>query len=336
MCLDIIRGFSMALYRRDDSIITRGVIMRRLFSSTYLDSYLLEHHYVNYTSIILAKDADVLFEKHNDGINSDTKQNISFLIPGIISILTGIAIDRHFLKSVEAPIRTILPEFDLRRDHLHRVIKIKHLLSMSSGLLWSSSMHWLRPIYYDLLNLDNTSDVLSDILVADVPGMNFNYKEWDYILLAVILEKVLDVSLNDFCQEALFDPLGIQLSDKDFFLSSKTIIYDLYTKQHRFTCSVNDILKLSQMLLNKGFYEHKKILSIGYMREMFQPQKSCNEYGYLWSLYPYGNAIIGKCCQVLILNPELNISYLLLLQNTSKKMEYRGIYAKLLENILNQ
>ncbi len=308
--------------------------MEKKFPSSYLDSYLLECGYNGYSSIVFANGPDILYEKYIDGINSKTKQDISFLVPGILSLLTGIAIDRHYLKSVEVPIRTILPEFDLGRDHLHRVIKVKHLLSMSSGLLWSSSRHWLRPIYYDLLNLDNTSEVLSDILVSNVPGMQYSYKEWDYLLLAVILENVLNVSLNEFCQEALFRPLGIQLNEDNFNISSKTIIHNLYGNQHSFSCSVDDIHKLSQMLLNNGMYGDKKILSRGYIREMLQPQKTNENYGYLWSLYPFGYGIVGSCSQGLIINPEQNVIYILLLQDKYQNIEYRGIYAKLLENLL--
>ncbi len=308
--------------------------MNKKFPSSYLDNYLLEHHYTDYSSILFAKDNNIIFEKHKEGYTNDTKQDISFLVPGVISLLTGIAIDRHFLKSVEVPIYTILPEFDLDRDHLHRVIKIKHLLSMTSGLLWSSSMHWLRPIYYDLLNNDNTSDVLSDILVSNVPGLKYCYKEWDYILLAVILEKVLDDSLDDFCKEALFKPLGIQLTKDNFCISSKSIIYNLYRKEKNFTCSTNDINKLSQLIINNGIYENKKIISIGYMREMFEPQKANYNYGYLWTLYPFGNVINGSCCEGLIINPDLKIIYLLLLQEKHKKLEYQGIYAKLMEQLL--
>ena len=310
--------------------------MDKQFSSSYLDAYLVEHHYKDYSSIVFAKGPYILYEKYAESFNANTNQDTSFLIPGIISLLTGIAIDRHYLKSLEVPIRTILPEFDMGRDHLHRIIKIKHLLSMTSGLLWSSSKHWIRPIYYDLLYKENTSDVLSELLVSNVPGMQYCYKEWDYILLAVILEKVLKVSLDEFCCEVLFDPLDIYLSKDDFNLSSKSIIHNLYADQHNFSSSVNDIHKLSQMLLNNGVYKKKKILSLGYVRDMQQPQEANNSYGYMWTLFPFGYGIIGKCNQKLILNPKLNISYLLLLKDDHNNIEYRGIYAKLLENMFEQ
>lgn len=308
--------------------------MGEQLSNSYLDDYLSEHDYNDYSSIVFIRNSEIIYQKHKEGINLDTKQDISFLIPAIISLLTGIALDRHYLKSVEVPIRTILPEFDIGRDHLHRVIKIKHLLSMSSGLLWSSSMHWLRPIYYDLIHEENTSYVLSDILVADVPGMHYCYKEWDYILLSVTLEKVLDVSLDEFCKEALFKPLGIELSEQDFYLSSKSIITNMLQHQNNFTCSSKDVCKLSQMLLENGIYQNKKILSKGYMRDMLEPQKTNPDFGYLWTLYPFGYGIIGKCNQGLILNPGYKISYILLLQNKQEKVEYCGIFAKLMEHVL--
>lgn len=300
-------------------------------NSSRIDDYLISHGFSDYSSIIFSKDGNILYEKYHDNYHFKKNQDISFLISGIIGLLTGIAIDRHYIKSVEVPIYKVLPEFDLKKDHLHRVIKIKHLLSMTSGILWSSSNFWLKPIYYDLLYSGNPAEAISNILVAEVPGLHYCYKEWDFILLALILEKALDCSLQEFCQNALFKHLDINLSDSTFNLSSDAIIHNLFSTDHNLNCSPEDIHKIGKLLINNGFYNGKKIISAGFMREMQTPQKTNPNYGYMWSIYPFGYGIIGKCGQCFIVNPEKKLIYLLLSKDKTNRKEYNGIYAKLLE-----
>lgn len=300
-------------------------------NSSGIDDYLISHGFLDCSSIVFSKDGNILYEKYHKNFYFTKNQDISFLIPGIIGLLTGIAIDRHYLKSVEVPVRSVLPEFDLKKDHLHRVMKVKHLLSMNSGILWSSSNFWLSPIYYNLLNSGNPAAVLSNILVADVPGLHHYYKEWDFILLALMLESTLDCSLQEFCQEVLFRPLDIILSDSTFYLSSDSIIRNLLSSDRTLNCSPEDLHKLGILLINNGIYNGKKIISAGFMREMQAPQKTNPNYGYMWSIYPFGYGIIGKCGQCMIVNPEKKLIYILLSKDKRKRKEYRGIYAKLLE-----
>ncbi len=307
--------------------------MKEQVLSSTMNDYLVTHSYTDYSGILLSKKGKILYSHYHKDYSIDQVQDISFLVPGIISLLTGIALDRHYLKSVEVPIRTVLPEFDLRTDHLHRIIKIKHLLTMSSGILWSSSKLWLRPIYIDLLKLHNPALALSDILVADVPGMQYCYKEWDFILLATILEHILDCSLDEFCQEALFKPLNIEVLEEEFSISSESIIQNFFSTRQSINLSIADVHKIAEMLINKGKYHNKRIISAGYIREMLTPQKTNAEYGYMWSIYPYGYGIADKFGQSFIIIPDQEIFYILLTRHKYTRKDYSGVFTKLWESI---
>lgn len=309
--------------------------MEEIYLSSVMDDYLVTHGYTDYSGILLSKKGEILYSKYHIDYSVDQLQDISFLVPGIISLLTGIALDRHYIKSVEVPIRTILPEFDLGIDHLHRIIKIKHLLSMSSGILWSSSKLWLTRIYRDLLTLNNPAMALSDVLVANVPGMQYYYKEWDFILLATILEKVLHCSLDEFCQEALLKPLGINVSEEDFSISSESIIQNFFSTRQSINLSIADLHKIAEMLINKGKYQNKRIISAGYIREMLTPQKTNAEYGYMWSIYPYGYGINDRYGQSFTIVPDQEICYILLTRHKYTRKDYNGVFTKLREELLN-
>jgi CubicO group peptidase (beta-lactamase class C family) len=102
-----------------------------------------------------------------------------------------------------------LPEYTLQDDDpRRRIITIRHLLTMSSGISW----HQSPP--------DNTSDdmgsspdwvrfILQRPMAAD-PGKITNYSNGDSHLLSVVVQNAVGETALGFAQRNLFAPLGIQ------------------------------------------------------------------------------------------------------------------------------
>jgi hypothetical protein len=68
--------------------------------------------------------------------NAKTLHNIGSITKGVVALLIGIALDRGWLKDLDAPIFGFFPHYaDLRTAGKGR-ITIRHLLSMTSGLDW--------------------------------------------------------------------------------------------------------------------------------------------------------------------------------------------------------
>jgi CubicO group peptidase (beta-lactamase class C family) len=68
--------------------------------------------------------------------NANTLHNIQSITKSVVALLVGIAFDRGWLKDLDAPILSFLPEYaDLRTPEKDQ-IKLRHLLSMTSGLDW--------------------------------------------------------------------------------------------------------------------------------------------------------------------------------------------------------
>ena len=96
-------------------------------------------------------------------------------------------------------------------------ITIEHMLTMTSGLEWQE---WSAPYS----SMDNPSagiwfsdkDPITFILempLIDEPGTNFNYSSGNMIVLGELIRNATNMSINDFSQKYLFEPLAIDSSD---------------------------------------------------------------------------------------------------------------------------
>ncbi|HZR56149.1 MAG TPA: serine hydrolase domain-containing protein [Terriglobales bacterium] len=110
------------------------------------------------------------------------------------------------LLDLETPIAAIVPEFteigqakDSRRDN----VTIHMLLAHSSGL----------PAYEKLFLRTRTKEELFNAafavpLVAN-PGSKAEYSDIGFIVLGVVLERIADETISQFCQREIFGPLGM-------------------------------------------------------------------------------------------------------------------------------
>lgn len=125
----------------------------------------------------------------------------------IVSALTGIALDRGCLESLDQPILDLFPEQASRiRDPRKREITLRHLLQMRAGYGWEGSdpERWAGLVGRDLIPL------LVDFPLERDPGSGFDYSNVTSHLLGVTVARACDTDLLDFASEYLFDPLGVR------------------------------------------------------------------------------------------------------------------------------
>ena len=109
--------------------------------------------------------------------------------------------------ALDDDIRDYLPDV----PDFGRPITIRHLLHHTSGL--RSDLMLLIMAGYRLEDLIANDDVM--VLIARQrelnfqPGEKFSYCGSGYLLLALLVERVSGKSFAQFCQEQLFEPLGI-------------------------------------------------------------------------------------------------------------------------------
>jgi CubicO group peptidase (beta-lactamase class C family) len=289
----------------------------------YIDNYVRQKHYRLINSILLYKEGNLVLERYYNKFNENSRNNIKSIWKSILSICAGICLDRGYIKNLDEPISNYLPEFSGNIHPYHRLITIRHLLTMSSGIYWNGGIHYHCPMLEQLWRSDNCIEHISDIAMADVPGTKFVYKEWDVILLSALIGKAVNSSAYEFCKANLYDPLEIT-SNQWASLPGK-VDYNIdrdYTIEERSDLSARDLSKLGILFLNKG----TGILSGNYVKEAISPSPNEKEYGFLWWLFEGGFSCRGYGGQEVNVLPEQNIVYVIQATPTAQSKQYRDIF----------
>lgn len=259
------------------------------------------------SSFVLSQDGQIRSQFHRSGASIDRPVNIKSASKGVLNALTGIALARGDLKSLDEPISAYLPRYfaGFSPEDARREITVRHLVTMSSGLA-STSIHnygaWV-----------NSSDWVAYVLnreLVNKPGERMMYSTGDTHLLAAVLTKASGAPLRTYAQRHLFDPLGVEIGgwDRD--------PQGVYFGGNNMALSAAALLRFGELYLNLGMYEGKQVLSREWIAASWTPRflrSSFNErhdYGYLWWRGTFGGKLTwfawGYGGQFLFVIPELD------------------------------
>jgi len=102
---------------------------------------------------------------------------------------------------LEAPVVQYLPEFGQRGKDK---IKIKHLLTHCSGLpAW-------KPLYKESQHPEDLLKMIYEMELEYEPGAQAVYSDLGFIVLGEIIERITGETLDRFCREEVFEPLGMR------------------------------------------------------------------------------------------------------------------------------
>ena len=284
----------------------------------------------NICQIYAFKNGEVIFDESFKDYDSDTPININSVTKGVMALLTGIAIDKGYIKSVNQKVMEFFPDYIPKRgEKTIYDVTIKHLLTMTAPYKGRSepwkkvctSEDWTRAV---LDNLGGRSGITGE----------FRYATLGIQILSGIIENAIHGKLIDFANEYLFLPLGIpkhelhgdsSKEDQFAFFMNKTPRRhewysdpkDVVTAGWGLCLSAKDEAKLGELVLNNGVYKGKQIVSKEWIKEMLTPRQKLGmmfgymEYGYLW-YKPYKDkevyAAIGDSGNIIYVNKERNVS----------------------------
>ncbi len=228
-------------------------------------------------SVLIAEKGQLVFEKYFDGFYTNDLHMLQSCNKSIGSLLTGIAIENGYIKDVEQKVNDFFPEYTKDMDTKWDQIKLKHLLTMSVGLNWERDVH--DRIY------EISDDVIATTLqqkFAHEPGELFEYRNPQTDLISGIILNTSKGSVQDFANKYLFEPLAIK---NYYWPNFKSNNYCLMSGS--LALSSRDMLKIGQLVLNKGQWNGKQIVSEDWINEStsfkFKTDQGFN-YGYLWWL----------------------------------------------------
>jgi CubicO group peptidase (beta-lactamase class C family) len=152
-----------------------------------LDRFLAE---TQTTAFVVLRDDEVLIETYYGGADRLSVSASFSVAKSFLSSLVGLAIASGRISSVEDPVTRYVPELR-ERDPRFAEVRIRHLLSMSSGLRYEEmGLPWSDDslTYYapDLRRL-----ALHGTRVERPPGEAFHYNNYNPLLLGLVLERAV-------------------------------------------------------------------------------------------------------------------------------------------------
>lgn len=199
------------------------------------------------------------------------------LTKGIMSILTGIAIDKGFVSSLDEKIIRFFPELKQDTDRRKQTITIRQIMNQASGLYHED------PTRLDkYLSLPDPSLYTIQQPLITNPGSIFHYSNAASHLLSVIISKACGLSTLEFANKYLFGPMKIErvewMKMNDGYYDGSGLL--------SIRLSVTDMNRIGVLLLDSGRYGGRQIVSASYVQQLLNPDRRYHtDWGFPGSEY---------------------------------------------------
>ena len=265
-------------------------------------------------SVLLVKNDQLIIEEYFNGHSENKPHDLRSTTKSIRAILMGIAIDNGFVKDVEDPISKyiISPVPNKNIDERKKKITIKHLLTMSSGLDcndWDEKSKGQEDKVY---KKKDWLQYTLDLSMVNEPGTVSNYCSMGAILTAEIISQASGMTIDKFAEIYLFNPLGITNVNWGHTTDKKVI-----SSGKRLYMTSRDMVKIGQLILNKGKWHKKQIVSEKWVEESTTPKTTISRigYGYFWWNIPFNanekvfvsKTATGNGGQYIMVIPEIDM-----------------------------
>jgi len=213
------------------------------------------------------------------------------LTKSVTSLVVGIALDRGWIKNVDASVFSFFPEYGELRTPEKDDITLRHLLTMSAGFAWTDpSMSYGNQADTEslMIRAPDPYRYLLELPLATPPGQSYHYNSGETSLLAAVLQKASGKGFDVLAQEVLFDPLGI--SDVEWMRYANGDPIAGWGLRMR----PRDVAKVGQLMLDHGKWHGKQIVPEAWIAQSTIPQfngEGLFFYGYQWWL---GRSLIER------------------------------------------
>ena len=264
----------------------------------------------NIKSLVVSYNGNIVKEQYWRTGGAENLHDVRSVTKSVVGILTGIAIEKGLIKSIDQPINDFIGSFydDFPADK--NGITIKHLLTMSGVFQWDE----LTTVsgYNNWRSAPNQIKYILDTPLINQPGQTFTYNSAALHLLSVCITISSGMNTKQFAEKYLFEPLGISErvweTDRQGFCNGGAGLQ----------ISPRDMIKIGELILNKGEYRGKRIVSADWINQLsgfnisvgtVQPYST--GYGYCWWIGQAGNLKYsfanGWGGQFIVVFPSLNL-----------------------------
>lgn len=235
--------------------------------------------------VVLDKSGKLIYEQYYGFSSKSTVNQISSVTKSITSILVGICLDQGYIKSIDIPVWNYFPEYSeiFQNDSLKKKITLRHLLNQTTGLTWEE---WKYPYNYisnsliALLETDkNWVESFFNLPIGAEPGTKFKYNSLASQVIAEVLSRASGITFEELTLKYLFQPMHINTYHWDKYPENSLPAWG------GISLTTHDMAKIGLLVLNKGVYIDKQIVSGHWIEESIKKSANYSEginYGLHW------------------------------------------------------
>lgn len=247
-----------------------------------LKSY-IDKQDINVDSLLILRNGYLVEESYYGTYTRETQHWVFSVTKSVTSTLIGIAIQEGFITSVHEKVLDYFPDYEFENtNETKESITIHHLLTMSSGLEWNEWIPSYSSNKNDWTAARQTSDWIKYILdkpMVHLPGEFMEYSTGTSHILSVILTRATGKTAEEFANEYLYGPLGIE----DYFWEKGPLNYTVGGTW--LSLKPVDMAKLGYLYLNNGIWNGTSIINEDWIRNATNPWIEFDHqynYGYQW------------------------------------------------------
>jgi CubicO group peptidase (beta-lactamase class C family) len=211
-------------------------------------------------SLVVARHGALAFERYATGAGPETPFDVRSVTKSVVSLLAGIAA-RDQSIAIDA---SITPHLSTRwrLDAEDDLVTPRHLLTMTSGFAWDEST---AAGYNAWVTSPDPVQYVLDRPHSAPPAQRWNYNSGGVHLLGVVLQRALGRPLPEYAQERLFAPLGITSA------LWEPLPDDTVNGGSGLDLNARDLLKLGQLVLQRGWSGEREIVPEAWIAETTRP-----------------------------------------------------------------
>ncbi|MDO1604718.1 serine hydrolase [Lactobacillus sp. YT155] len=259
----------------------------------------VEKGYSNIVGISVLHEGKLQYEKYFNGCNQDSKVHVYSVSKSVISLLFGIALNQGYIQDINQRVINFSPDYRiLNNEKVVQNITLEDMLMMTvpykykfpplTYMRYFMSKDWEK----FTLNYLGGKGKIGDFNYTPLVGPD---------IFSAILMKATKQTVFDFAQENLFKPLEINI-EKNIILNTvkEQTTFNKATNISGWVCdtkglntggwgltlSVSDMAKIGQLILNKGMWQDRRIVSSQWIEDSTTKHSHWDKvdlsYGYLW------------------------------------------------------
>jgi CubicO group peptidase (beta-lactamase class C family) len=271
------------------------------------------------TGLLIAQGDTILFEHYQYGRSERDRFTSHSMAKTITSMLVGIAVGEHAIRSIDDPASTYVPEL---AGSEYGATSIRALLHMSSGVQFREDYDGADDIARlgRGLFVSSAPGTVASIAQFNTrlvpPGTAFHYASVESELLGLILRRAVGMSVAEYLRSRIWVPIGAE--------ADATWIVDASGQEATYCCFnavLRDYARFALLLAHDGAWQGRQLIPRDWLLEatsvaaadgFLAPRAATPYYGYgfqLWLLPgPHRRfALLGIHGQTIFVDPELRL-----------------------------